>query len=894
MIFMVKVIIWNVNGIASRTAELAYLATQHQADLILLTETRPPASFVFRVPGYTFIEKRGQVGHAGVAIGVREGLPFRDISDHIAFANTHATGVRLSDGTAVVAYYNSPAEKLTRRVLDGYRTIARRVIVAGDFNATHVNWGCHRNNANGNTLNAYINLTESLLHFPREPTHIPPNGRTPTVVDMAITTNVADVGEMQLEATSSDHAAVIFGVGEDAPAPPPRMVLDYRNACWREFRDIMNTYAVTNDIADVAALDQEVKVFTERICDAVSRTIPLKKIDLRPRIDLPEHILEHIAVRNRYRRIYQRTRDRYYLDGMKATSKLIRTLVAKHRNDRYADRLRRINRRDGSVWKLNKHLRLQRSNINVIMRQDGTTAFRTNDIVTEFATAFADYHTTPPTDRHTQDMVDNTVYSFLLQNPPHPHHSEPYLTTPRTVKALINRTPSTKAPGPDQIQNIILKNLPRKSLVQLTNIINALIRLQHFPTPWKQAIVIPVPKPAKDPRLPGSYRPISLLSTMSKIAERIILNAIQVHVEDFQILPREQFGFRAGHSTEQQAARVVVDCANAFNSRRNHTAMTLLDLEKAFDRVWTAGLLYKMIITNFPPPLVRIVATYLQGRTFRVKVDKSLSCPVGVPAGVPQGSVLGPALFNIYTADVPRYAGVNVALYADDVLVYAHAFSQATALAKLQTYLIYYEQYLATWKLTANPAKSNTAIVTQRKAILNTPRYPRLLNVQIPYARTIKYLGVRIDKFATFKDATVANANKALALLRKYWYLFQHRALTREVKLHLYTAVIRPVLLYGAPVWAHTAPRHIRRLQVAQNKCLRAILGVDSSIRISLLHEAAGVPMIADLVRNTAINFYDRTTRHENPLVRSITATRMVEARHKLPYSHLPIYNTPI
>lgn len=80
----------------------------------------------------------------------------------------------------------------------------------------------------------------------------------------------------------------------------------------------------------------------------------------------------------------------------------------------------------------------------------------------------------------------------------------------------------------------------------------------------------------------------------------------------------------------------------------------LVDLEKAFDRVWIAGLIHKMIVLQFPPILIRIIHSYLHGRRYQVRIEDKMSDPVHIPDGVPQGSVLGPVLFNIYTSDVPR------------------------------------------------------------------------------------------------------------------------------------------------------------------------------------------------------------------------------------------------
>ncbi|KAK9710004.1 Endonuclease-reverse transcriptase [Popillia japonica] len=371
-------------------------------------------------------------------------------------------------------YYNSPAKQLDAAQLEGLLKISRKVVVAGDFNATHVNWGCRRNNANGNTLNAFTMNSDALLYFPSEPTHIPANGTNPSTVDLVLAVNVKDIGDMNVETTSSDHAVVIFDLGEGAAVDVNITRNDYSKANWLLFRKIMNEQSVTHNINTVEELDKIVETFTNSITSAIKKTIPQKTINPYKFNELPPQIVAHIAERNRHRRLYQRTRDPLHHQQMKQYSRIIRQEIAEYRSTSYAKRLRGVNVKDGTVWKLNKHLRKKYSCINAIQNEDGTVLMRREDIAEIMADTFLKYHNTPSTDANTEGMVVHSLNTFLLQNPPHPHHSEPFLTTPRTVHALINRTPSTKAPGVDSIQNLVLKNLPRKSIVQLTTIINAI------------------------------------------------------------------------------------------------------------------------------------------------------------------------------------------------------------------------------------------------------------------------------------------------------------------------------------------------------------------------------------------------------------------------------------
>ena len=157
------------------------------------------------------------------------------------------------------------------------------------------------------------------------------------------------------------------------------------------------------------------------------------------------------------------------------------------------------------------------------------------------------------------------------------------------------------------------------------------MELGYFPDCWKCAKVIPVLNPGKDPTLPESYRPISLLVALSKLFDRIIYWRLKDAIEELCILSPEQFGFRSGHSTIHQLIRLRNTITNNKRDSRS-TAVILLDFEKAFDNVWHDGLPYKMVNMGLPSYIVKTVHSYLSQRNFRVTLKKQTSGITSVPA----------------------------------------------------------------------------------------------------------------------------------------------------------------------------------------------------------------------------------------------------------------------
>ena len=217
------------------------------------------------------------------------------------------------------------------------------------------------------------------------------------------------------------------------------------------------------------------------------------------------------------------------------------------------------------------------------------------------------------------EMVDVELGSYFMAPV-----SEPKLTNPEEVQEAIRGLKVSKAPGPNGIPNRALKHLPQRAVSLLVLIFNAILLTHHFPTAWKHARVISILKPGKDPALPSSYRPISLLDTIGKIFEKILLARILHEVSVRGLMRDEQFGFRPRHSTSLQLARLVERITRNFGEKRL-TGAVFLDVAKAFDTVWIEGLLYKLTLLNFPSYIVHTISSYLRGRTFEESFNTATS-----------------------------------------------------------------------------------------------------------------------------------------------------------------------------------------------------------------------------------------------------------------------------
>jgi len=186
--------------------------------------------------------------------------------------------------------------------------------------------------------------------------------------------------------------------------------------------------------------------------------------------------------------------------------------------------------------------------------------------------------------------------------------------------------------------------------------------LKYVPKIWKVAEVIMIPKAGKPSHKVSSYRPISLLPVISKLYEKLLLKRLKPLIESKQLIPSHQFGFRKSHSTIDQVHRIT-DVIERSLEGNKVCSTVFLDVAQAFDKVWHEGLKnkFKKIL---PKQYTQLLESYISDRAFRVKQEDIYSELKEINAGVPQGSVLGPVIYLLYTSDIPTIENNTIATFA--------------------------------------------------------------------------------------------------------------------------------------------------------------------------------------------------------------------------------------
>ncbi len=294
--------------------------------------------------------------------------------------------------------------------------------------------------------------------------------------------------------------------------------------------------------------------------------------------------------------------------------------------------------------------------------------------------------------------------------------------TPATVSEITEIvTKSSKATcSLDPVPTALLRDLLPVLAPVITDIVNESLSTGTFPSELKAAIVHPlIKKFGLDPEVLKNYRPVSNLCFISKVIEKVVASRLRDHLQANQLLDPMQSAYRAGHSTETALLRVHNDILSAVD-KGHGVFLVLLDLSAAFDTV-DHKILLDFLKDNIglDGPVLQLIASYLQGRTQCVSVAGKTSEFTGLQYGVPQGSVLGPIMFCIYTTAlgaILRYYKMGYHIYADDTQLYCtfdHS-SPLEAINKIQICISDIRSWMIKNKLKINDDKTEFLVVTSK------------------------------------------------------------------------------------------------------------------------------------------------------------------------------------
>jgi hypothetical protein len=434
---------------------------------------------------------------------------------------------------------------------------------------------------------------------------------------------------------------------------------------------------------------------------------------------------------------------------------------------------------------------------------------------------------------------------------------------------LIENLESKSSTDIDGLSNKTLKFLRFELATPLVHLFNLSLSTGIFPAKLKTSRTVPIFK-SGDPSVCDNYRPISLLSTVSKILEKAVACRLVNHLKYNNLLYGNQFGFQEGTSTVHHLLKLTNYVTKELN-KKNYTVGIFLDLKKAFDVVPHNILLKKMEKLGVGGIAMRWFTSYLEGRSQKVDIDGQLSDIESLTISILQGSILGPILFLCFINDLPNCTDLLTLLFADDTAGLVSGPELRPLIQKANSEL----QKIAAWfranKMAVNVSKTKFIIFKPKgKTVTINPgegvlfdnndsdehdvnkifELDRIYDENPNHAdRSFKLLGVFLDENLTFNAHCTHVCNK----LSQANYIINKvkNFLPRKSLRTLYFSLFHPHLLYCLPIYICTSSKNINKIRLLQKKVVRSVCNTNYTAHTGPLFKELNILPLDKLITFT-------------------------------------------
>ena len=829
-----RILYLNANHRKVAMDHLLATAQQVEADVICITEPYPDKGKIQAAGWRQFRKDRS-------AILTRPDIPVLSIP----VGTPETTCVALGD-LSVVCTYASPSQLIQSTVdplLADIRQLPPRVLLVGDFNCrTAAVPGC-RTNPRGRIFEAFLDDSQLTVQNPPTPTW---SRRGDEGVNDYVCTKNIQVPKVEVlaEAESlSDHRYIIIEAttATERKAAPKKLDKERLKHLLRR-----HTFTIP-PLRNPAEIDMFVAELTGTLQDYLEESSIPGRSQNHQQLRWWTKELEKVRqVLHRLRRLKRQCADiigRAVIDAMRIKMTAIYKRLMQDEKVKAFRRFISSKTPWGKPYKVFKYLS-QRRDTPSLRRPDGSRCKNLTEnaellLQSKFPEVDDDWPRSCP----------------VAEGPPDEVSAE-------KIGAIIRKLNNRKAPGPDVLPNGALKLLHLLHPHVLRSLFTACLVHGHFPSAWKTGRVVFIPKPGKDLELPASHRPITLLSCLGKVFERVMNDLLTEHLSATEALHPNQFGFRLHVGTED-ALHHAMGSIERCRVENRYTAVLSCDIKGAFD-----NLLWSRILTA--PPMAGVAHSVW--RCLNEYLKDRIVCTTGLnrqlSTGCPQGSVLGPTMWNVAHDGVLRgMLGCcnSVTCFADDTLLVVGSSSLSHLSRRCRDVLKQLEDLLAVNGLELNTAKTEVLLYCGGTlAAARTSRQNFTIQTAGGTLRpvdTMKYLGVLVNsdgKWEPHIKGAVERCNRSLPLLTRLCQNlcgYSNRARRIMTKGAIYPHLFYCCTLFYQVLWKRANRGLIIEVQRQCDRiCLRAYRTI-SGDAASVLN---GTPPIDLLLTKRSVQWLER------------------------------------
>ena len=839
----------NVNSIRHKFALLQEILSKHHIDYLAISESKLDESFPdaqFSVQGYNIFRQDYTASSGGLIVYIRSDIPHRRLKN--AECNTDGieslcTELTIGNTKSVfICVYKHPKVKPAVfkdkmcQMADYLFRSHNDLIFLGDMNSCP---------SKSNVISELCDMY-GLYNLITEPTCFK-SATAPSLIDVILVTDRKKYsGVINCNCHVSDvHNSIGAATRRFAPLRKPRHVFyrSYKNFSDADFcHDILSAPFHVSEVFDDV---EDMAWFTSSLLgDIVEEHAPTKrkliKHENAPFMNarLRRAIYQRNMARNRFRKY-----GKQYWEENRQKRNLVVSLRKQSIRKYFSER---CSKPDKTFWKTispfmtNKHCK---NGSNIILRENDTTVVDSNTV----CEIFNEYFATIASSIGFDDDIDD-VNSAILKHSAHPsivkikeEYSEHdtfsfHPVAPEDINRKLRTINVKKSTGCDNIPGKLLRLAHKELTMPLTSLINNCMKCNVFPGNMKLAEVSPIYKKS-DNLTKGNYRPVSVLTAISKLYESTMNDQLLRHFT--AIFNKLLSAFRKGHSCQTLMIKCIEDWKSALDEGK-YVGVLFTDLSKAFDCLSHGLLLAKLRAYGLDLSACNLISSYLSDRKQRVKMGNARSEWLTLSKGVPQGSILGPLLFNVFINDLYMFIKrCTLYNYADD-----NSLSRAATTIREVIESLQYDGNIAIKWFTdngmqANPDKFQFMVISPHD---DSTHSLKLDNSTVLLSENhVKVLGIEIDSKLNFSFHISAICKKAARQLNALSRI--SRYLDVSSRKIIYNSFVASNLNYCPLVWHFCGVTNSKKVDKIQERCLRIIFKDYESSYDTLL-DMANVPSL--------------------------------------------------